>query len=94
MTYTPERCSGGLQNTVPAQMAAWSTGKVKAELGQTMRDLEEARRSELAARTRSIEERTPESEATLQMRREEVSRVHRRYIRLLDELEARSESYP
>lgn len=99
MTQSPERQpehvqGAGVQEFVPAQMAAWSTEEIKAELGRTIRDLEEARRSELAARTRSTEERTPESEVTLQMRREEVSRVHRRYIRLLDELEVRNESYP
>lgn len=103
MTKTPERHpeyveSPEVWDATPGQMVAWSTEEVKSEVDQTMRDLEKARQAELAARiaarTRSNGEETQESEAALQMRREEVSCIHRRYISLLDELEVRSESYP
>lgn len=99
MTQSPERSTEYVQGPasrdfVPGQVAVWSTEEIKAEVGRMMRDLEKARWSELAAGMRSTEDRTPESEATLQTHREEVSRVHRRYTRLLDELEVRNETYP
>lgn len=76
------------------QISAWSTMEIKAEVGETISDLEKARALELSARIRNAEERTPEAETALQYRRDKVARIHKRYTRLLDELEARSETYP
>lgn len=76
------------------QISTWSTMEIKAEVGETINDLEKARTQELAARIRNVEERTLEAETALQYRRDEVARIYKRYIRLLDELEARSETYP
>lgn len=76
------------------QISTWSTMEIKAEVGETISDLEKARTRELAARIQSAEERTPEAETALQYRRDEVARIYKRYTRFLDELEARSETYP
>lgn len=94
MTQTPERQTWRVQDAVLAGIGTWSTEEIKAEVNGTISDLEKARTLELSARIRSVEERTPESEVALQTRRGEVSHIHKKYIRLLDELEVRGETYP
>ncbi len=94
MTQTPERRRKSRRNNVAEQISTWSTMEIKTEVGDMIGDLEKARTRELAARIRNAEERTLEAETALQYRRDKVARIYKRYTRLLDELEARSETYP
>lgn len=94
MTQTPEGLQQGGAEHTSSQMDAWSIEKLKAKITKTRSNLEEARALELAARIRYAEQRTPEAETALRAHRDEAARIHRRYVKLLDELERRSETYP
>jgi hypothetical protein len=66
--------------------------ELRAEIAESLQELDTARKLEQAARIRHARENTPETEASYAARRDEAERVYERYRQLLKEFARRIES--
>lgn len=71
-------------------LGAWGTRELEAEAAQIACDLAAARALERAAGIRNTREKTPESEAAYEGRREETARIRRRRAAILEEIDRRN----
>lgn len=69
-----------------------SVQELRAEIAESLQDLDTARKLEQAAQLRHARENTPETEAVYAARREEAKRVYECHRRLLVEFARRIET--